>query len=197
MPIETIINRALALDPNTTRQLKKLHNKCLEVFLEDLEKTFFICFTETDIQFILTKPESPDKCDARVSGPIKAFVNLAITKNPHQSSKLGLSFEGDFNTIEALQKLFLFLDIDWIEATSFFTGDIIAHQCGQFIQDTKTKSVQFLKNSAESISEYLQEESLILPTQIEVNHFMNEVDVLRADVDRLQARLDLLCRESQ
>lgn len=195
MQIDTIVNRALALDPNAMRQLKKLHGKCLEIFLQDFEKTFFVCFTETGIQFTLIKPDNPEKSDVRISGPIKAFINLALTKNPHQSAQLGLSFEGDFNTVEATQQLFLSLDIDWVEATSFWTGDIMAHQLGQFVQHTKTKNVQLLKNTAESISEYLQEESLMLPTRIEVTRFMDQVDVLRADVDRLNARFELLCGE--
>jgi ubiquinone biosynthesis protein UbiJ len=195
MQIDTIVNRALALDPNAMRQLKKLQGKCLEIFLQDFEKTFFMYFIETGIQLTLTKPENPEKSDVRIIGPIKAFVNLALTKNPHQSAKLGLSFEGDFNTVEATQQLFLSLDIDWVEATSFWTGDIMAHQLGQFVQHTKTRNVQLLKNTAESISEYLQEESLILPTRIEINRFMDQVDVLRADVDRLNTRLELLYGE--
>ena len=193
MQIDTIVNRALALDPNAMQQLKKLHGKCLEIFLQDFEKSFFMYFTETGIQFTLTNPE---KTEARISGPIKAFVNLALTKNPHQSAQLGLSFEGNFNTVEAIQQLFLSLDIDWTEATSFWTGDIMAHQLGQFVQHAKKRNVHLLKNTAESISEYLQEESLMLPTRIEVNRFMDQVDVLRADVDRFNARLEVLCGET-
>ncbi|HQZ87238.1 MAG TPA: SCP2 sterol-binding domain-containing protein [Gammaproteobacteria bacterium] len=196
MQIDTIVNRALALDPNAIGQLKKLYGKCLEIFLKDFEKIFFMCFTETGIQFTLTKPEIPEKCDARISGPIKAFFNLALTKNSHQSAQLGLSFEGDFNTVEAIQQLFLSLDIDWVEATSCWTGDIMAHQLEKFAQHTKTRNVQLLKNTAENISEYLQEESLMLPTRIEVNRFMDNVDVLRADVDRLNARVVRLCQEA-
>ena len=71
----------------------------------------------------------------------------------------------------------------------------MAHQLGKFAQHTKTRNVQLLKNTAENISEYLQEESLILPTRIEINRFMDQVDVLRADVDRLNTRLELLYGE--
>jgi ubiquinone biosynthesis protein UbiJ len=196
MQIDTIVNRALALDPNAMRHLKKLHGKCLEIFLQDFEKTFFMSFTEGGIQFTLIKPDSPEKSSVRISGPIRAFIKLARTKNPHQSAQLGLSFEGDFNTVEVIQQLFLSLDIDWVEATSFWTGDIMAHQLGQFVQHAKKINVQLLKNTTESISEYLQEESLILPTRIEVNRFIDQVDVLRADVDRLNARLARLGEET-
>jgi ubiquinone biosynthesis protein UbiJ len=196
MQIDTIVNRALALDPNTTRHLKKLDDKCLEIFLQDFEKTFFICFKAKGIQFTLIKPDNPEKSDVRISGPIKAFINLALTKNPHQSVQLGLSFEGEFNTVEAIQQFFLSLEIDWAEAISFWTGDIVADQIEQFVRNTKKRNMQLLKNTAESISEYLQEESLMLPTRVEVNRFMDQVDVLRADVDRLNARLARLGEEA-
>lgn len=192
MQIDTIINHALALDPNAVQQLKKLHGKCLEVFLQDFEKTFFLYFTKNEIKFKLITPGISDTPDAQINGSLKAFLNLALTKNPHKSAQLGLSFQGDFNTIEAIQQLFLTLDIDWIEAISCWTGDIIAHQLGQFVQHAKKRNVQLLENTKESISEYLQEESLILPTRIEINRFMDQVDVLRADVDRLHVRLEHL-----
>ena len=42
------------------------------------------------------------------------------------------------------------------------------------------------------ITEYLQEESRYLPQQDEVNKFLAAVDVLRNDVERLDARVKRL-----
>ncbi len=194
MGIETIINRTLALDPNAIHYLKKLQGSSLEIFLTDIEKTFLTHFTNTGVSFDFQKnSENLKNSDARIRGPIKAFMHLALTKNTHQAAQLGLSFDGDFNTVEAIQQLFLSLNIDWFEAISPWTGDILAHQLERIAQYTKQKNTQLLNNTAESLSEYLQEESLILPTRLEVNRFLDDVDVIRADVDRLQARLDQLC----
>jgi ubiquinone biosynthesis accessory factor UbiJ len=187
MRIETLINQLLSLDSNTTPYLKKLQGKSLEIIILTVEKTFFVSFTKTGINLTFVKPTV---IDVIIQGPIKAFINLAITKNPHQSAQLGLSFEGDFSTVETVQQLFLFLDIDWEEVLSFWTGDIIAHQVGQFAHYTKKRNAALLENTTKSISEYLQEEAAILPTRIEVNHFMDKIDLLRADTDRLEARLE-------
>lgn len=186
MLIERIINHALGLDLNTKHHLQKLQKKSLGVTVLTLEKTFFISFTESGIKLTLTPPAI---IDVTISGPLKAFINLAITKNAHQSAQMGLSFEGDFNTVEAAQQLFLSLDIDWEEVLSPWTGDIIAHELGKFSKQAKKSSAKRLSNTLESLSDYLKEESLILPTPIEVEAFMNQVDHLRADVDRLEARL--------
>jgi ubiquinone biosynthesis protein UbiJ len=42
------------------------------------------------------------------------------------------------------------------------------------------------------VSEYLQEESRITPTKIEVERFLNAVDALDADIERLEARTSRL-----
>lgn len=193
MQIETIINRALALDPNAAHYLKKLQGRSLEIFLTDIEKTFLIVFTNTGVFFDREKnSENLTNSDACIHGPIKAFIQLALTKKTHEAAQRGLSFDGDFNTVEAIQQLFLSLNIDWFEAMSPWTGDILAHQIERLVKYTKQKNTQLLNHATESLSEYLQEESLILPTQLEVNRFLDDVDVIRADVDRLQARLDQL-----
>ncbi len=186
MLIEKMINHALDLDPHAASYLHKLQGKSLAITLRTPPKTFFVSFTEIGIKLRLTPPEI---IDATISGPLKAFINLAITKNSHQSAQMGLSFEGDFNTVEAMQQLFLSLDIDWEEALSPWTGDIMAHQLGKLSKQTKKKGAERLSNTLESLSDYLKEESLILPTPIEVEEFMDQVDHLRADVDRLEARL--------
>ena len=38
-------------------------------------------------------------------------------------------------------------------------------------------------------SEYLREESGVLPTRVEIEAFMEEIDQFRSDVDRLEARI--------
>ena len=43
-----------------------------------------------------------------------------------------------------------------------------------------------------NVSEYLKEEALILPDQSQVNEYLSAVDTLRADVERLEARITRL-----
>jgi ubiquinone biosynthesis protein UbiJ len=47
-----------------------------------------------------------------------------------------------------------------------------------------------------NVSDYLKEESLILPDQSQVNNFLSAVDTLRADTDRLEARIARLKKAS-
>jgi ubiquinone biosynthesis protein UbiJ len=47
-----------------------------------------------------------------------------------------------------------------------------------------------------NVAEYLKEEALILPDQSQVNAFLSDVDTLRADAERLEARIARLKKTS-
>jgi len=185
--LEELLNRTLALDAGAAAHLDKLCGKCVEIQISNIEKSFFVVFVSPGLlRFARNDEKEPH---ATIRGPLKAFVNFALTKNAHLATRLGLSFEGDSEVLENIQQLFLSLDIDWEEALSHWTGDIFAHQLGTFARNTQKRHTKLFKHTQESIAEYLKEESGILPTRPEVEYFMDEVDALRSDVERLATRL--------
>ncbi len=181
----------LTLDACAKDRLKILEGKCLEINVQDVifVKKFFCVFNKDGIQLSSITNQSVDMF---IRGNRKAFLKLAVSKDPYLASRLGLEFDGDAVFLETAQKLFFNLNVDWIEALSQWTNDIIAHQVGKFIQNTKKQQREILENTTQSISEYLQEESKLFPTQTEVNNFLSSVDKLRAKVDRLEAKIEYL-----
>lgn len=182
--IQIIINKALSLDPCAYNSLKKLQGKILKLEIQNTSMTFFIQFTDSGIQFIDTQIEP----SITVQGPLTAFLNLAITRNSHQAAQKGLFISGDLQAGELIQTLFLSLNIDWEEWLSEKVGDVLAHQIGQFVHHSKKRHVQRFQNLSYSLSEYLKEEIHLLPTVDEVSDFLNQVDILRAEGDRLEAK---------
>jgi ubiquinone biosynthesis protein UbiJ len=69
---------------------------------------------------------------------------------------------------------------------------VLAHRAGELARHAR----QFFEASRETLfqdsGEYLQEEARLLPTRIEVAYFLGDVDRLRDDVERLQARVQRL-----
>lgn len=181
----------LSLDACAKDRLKVLEGKCLEIIVQNTTfvKKFFCLFNKGSIQLSSITNKSADMI---IKGNTRAFLKLILSKDPHLASRLGLEFEGDAVLLETVQKLFFNLNVDWIEALSQRTNDIIAHQIGKFIQYTKKQQREILTNTAQSVSEYLQEESKLFPTQTEVNNFLNSVDKLRAKIDRLEAKIEYL-----
>jgi ubiquinone biosynthesis protein UbiJ len=49
-----------------------------------------------------------------------------------------------------------------------------------------------VRNSIETATvEYIQEEARYLPTRVEIDHFMSDVDDLHSKVERLEVRLQI------
>jgi ubiquinone biosynthesis protein UbiJ len=78
------------------------------------------------------------------------------------------------------------------ELLSLAVGDVLAHQMGQLARSTKG----WLDDSAHAMrlntQEYLQEEARLVPAEAELRHYLDDVDTLRMDVDRLEARIKRL-----
>lgn len=190
--IAILINQALALDARTPARLLTLQGKHLDIKVTSVSKTIHIAFVPTGIQFVKGHITPPDVI---AEGPVKAFFTLALTKNSIKAAQQGLRFEGDLTTAEAIQTLFLSLDIDWEELLSHGTGDALAHHIGHIVRQTKKYQQEFFQSMSDNTSLYLTEEANLLPTQTEAAEFMEAVDKLRADVDRLEAKIERLTPE--
>jgi ubiquinone biosynthesis protein UbiJ len=71
----------------------------------------------------------------------------------------------------------------------------VAHQAGQFARNTKGWLDQSAQAMRLNTQEYLQEEARLLPAEAELNYYYEQVDQLRLDTDRLEARLNRLLKE--
>ena len=98
-----------------------------------------------------------------------------------------LKIEGDVELANQLRAIFMRVDIDWEEVASKCVGDSLAYQLGVFARRAKNYQLRSVENLRLDVSEYLQEESRITPTKVEIEKFLNDVDELDADIERLEA----------
>jgi ubiquinone biosynthesis protein UbiJ len=100
-----------------------------------------------------------------------------------------VTVEGDNELGHRFGKLLAGMDVDWEEQLSRITGDVVAHEMGKGARAIGNWSTATLDTASKNLQEYLQEEIRLLPTRYELEEFLAEVDTLRDDVARLQARL--------
>ena len=81
------------------------------------------------------------------------------------------------------------MDIDWEEHLSRLTGDIAAHRIMTVFGRLAEWSKSATNNLTDDIGEYLQEESLDVVSGAEIELFNQQVDSLRDDTYRLEARI--------
>jgi ubiquinone biosynthesis protein UbiJ len=99
---------------------------------------------------------------------------------------------GDIELAECVQFLFRNLRWDIEEDLSKIVGDAAAHrsvESGRAFFNWQRDSAQRM---GENFSEYWREESKVLPSRTEVDHFVAEVSMLRDAIARLEKRIEKL-----
>jgi len=81
---------------------------------------------------------------------------------------------------------------DWVLALRPYLGDIAASRVDQFFQGVMNWRGQAVESVGRNLAEYAVYEQAWLAEPLAVREFIAEVDSLREDADRLEARLALL-----
>jgi len=92
------------------------------------------------------------------------------------------------------RELALLLRPDIEEDLSLSVGDVPAHQLGRFARAALGWTRKAASTTVRNAAEYLAHERRDLVPRSEAEQFLQGVDTLREDVDRLAARIDLLTR---
>ena len=104
--------------------------------------------------------------------------------------------EGDAEVAQTFSELLKQARPDLEEELSRVIGDVAAHQVGNVARSALGFARRAADTFAQNVAEYLQEEGRDVPSRTEADEFVTGVDRLRDDVDRLEARLQLLERKA-
>jgi ubiquinone biosynthesis protein UbiJ len=102
--------------------------------------------------------------------------------------------DGDAELAQKFRELALLLRPDLEEELSLVLGDVPAHQLGRFARAAFAWTRKAAATTVRNVAEYLGHERQDLVPRSEAEQFLQGVDTLREDVDRLAARIDLLTR---
>ena len=110
-----------------------------------------------------------------------------LAKDPDAMAKVRI--EGDTELAKTLAKVLQNIKWDYEEDLSKVIGDISANKVSAFAKNTAQEAKQQAVNFAEMASEYWQEENPLIAKKRHVEEFIQKVDVLRDDVERMEKRL--------
>ena len=183
--LEAAFNRYLQLDPGADERLRQLQGNVIGIELRGLDITLFIAIGDRAIHIHNEFDGQPD-CTLR--GTPIGLGRMGL------GSRGGLftgevEIEGDSDVGQRFQALLGDVDIDWEEQLSRLSGDIAAHQLGRLTRSAIAWGKRSGAHLQEDVRDYLHEESRLLPHPEEVREFSADVDRLRDDVERLQARI--------
>lgn len=192
--LEQAINAALALDPKTLERLGRLQGRVIAI---ELRGTGIRLLLQPEQNGLRLMGHYDGTVDTTLRGAPFALLRMSTGRTGEGLFKGGVEIEGDVELGQQIQRVFEKLDIDWEEHLSRLTGDIIAHQVGNTVRNLLNWGERSAEHLAQDTADYLQEEAEILPLPWEVEEFLERVDALRSDVDRLEARVKRLQKATQ
>ncbi len=196
LALEKAIQQALSLDETMPAKIKALHGHVLEIIIRPLNVFFFIQFEETTIKLLSYYDGKPDTViHSTPLGLIRLSVLPASKLRSLFNDKIKIS--GNIELGQQVKALFDDLDIDWEGHLAFFTGDVVAHQIGSLVRGGQSFTKRLRSSFHRQMSEYLSEELRLYPSEEELNDFMNDVDDLSLQADRLQAYFQKLLSQRQ
>jgi len=184
--LEEVSNRLLRLDPETLRRLGDLQGRVVCIEFRDLGRKIYLHPSESGFR-LATESEQPPAVTLR--GTLATFGRLGLGAETETLNAGELDIEGDAALGQRLQRILGNLDLDWEEPLARLFGDPLGHEIGRAARAAFAWHRQAFKTFGLNTAEYLQEEVRLLPVRYEVEMFLNGVDGVRADVDRLAARV--------
>jgi len=186
--IENVLNRGLPRSPRARQLCSELAGTGLGVEVRGL--TRFLVRSSGDA--LHCTRDAVGVAEAEVSG---SPLNLLALAGPNPEALLqkgAVEIRGDADVARKYRELAHLLRPDLEEEFSLAIGDVPAHQLGRLARTAFAWGRQAAATAALNVAEYLAHERADLVPRAEAEQFTSGVDRLREDVDRLEARINLL-----
>lgn len=192
--MEAAINRYIALDPEGIAAFAALSGRLVAIELKGFGTRVTVIPNARGLQ-LFGGYDAPPDCLIRGTPLGLARMGMAERKETQLLSG-EVEISGDTALAQSFSAALARLDVDWEEQLARAVGDPFAHRIGNRVRAAGQWGRRASESLTADIKDYLQEESRLLPTRDEVDAFLNQVDTLRDDCERLAARVARLTRHA-
>ena len=185
--IVSSFNRYLHCDPERAQALESINDKILSITIKEPNLTFSM--QVQNMRFVEADPSQ--QSDAAIIVSMHVLSEKMAGRDQNQLLKDGtIEVQGDSHVASVFNKVLNEIEIDWQDVISKYTGDVMAHQIATGAKSMASVVRRLGENLRLDVRDYLQDDLQIAVTKSEVEHFIENVDDLRARTDRLEARLN-------
>jgi len=185
--LEVALNRTLRLEPAVATDCGRLAGRVIALDVDGPGWSFYIEFAEGGVRVLDQLEVEPD---VRVAGGLSALLRLAWQVTQGESGvPQGLRVDGDTELLTRFNQLLARAGFDPEELAARLVGDTAAHRLNQGLQKLFGWGRQTAATLGLDTAEYLREETRDLARAADVEDWMQTIDQLREDTDRLEARL--------
>jgi ubiquinone biosynthesis protein UbiJ len=181
------LNAYLQLDAESSFRLQKLNNKVITIELLPLHFIFQCIFNDKAIRL---EPGELLPAETKIRGtPLQMMNVLLDKKNRNTFFAEDIIIEGNTELGQHVVLLFDELQIDHEECLAHYIGDVPAYHVNRCMQGIQNWFKHTEHTFTQNMNEYVHEESGWLATNEALHDFFNDIDTLRMDVDRIEARV--------
>ncbi len=192
---ETAVNRILSLDSTAQARLAPLAGKVIAVVCTMPAITVYLIPLETGIQ--LAK-EWHAPADCTLSAPASLLLKLVTSAD--KSAVLHhpeVDLDGNSAVLMELADILQGLEFDWEYEVSRWLGPLPTALISGHCRSHRDWIVQFAQSLHLNTVDYLSEESRALVGRLEADMRFSEIDQLKLDLDRIDARIALLLKRNK
>ena len=188
--LENVLNRGLPRSPRAQQLCAELTGRSVAVEVREITRLLLESNGRT-----LRITRASTGADAEIVGGPFGLLALSAEHPEAVLQRGDVEIRGDAELAQKFRELVLLLRPDLEEELSGFIGDVPAHQIGRFARMARGWTHRAARTTAQNLAEYLGHERQHLIPRNEGDQFLRGVDAVREDVDRLEARIDLLAQQ--
>ena len=184
------IKSVLSVDPDSAASLEALAGKVFCIELTFPKVTLYLLVEPDGFS---VAPISEQQADVTLEGSIFAFARMSGKGAASRALADGqVRMQGDAEAGQALQKILARFDFDWEELIAQKIGDTPARKVGNALRASFEWATNSVELSRQNAADYLTEERRLIVSKVAMERLAEEVNQLRADTDRLEARVERL-----
>jgi ubiquinone biosynthesis accessory factor UbiJ len=186
--IENVLNRGLPRSPRARELCRELEGRRMGVDVRGMTRLLIESTGET----LRITRDATAAVEAEISGGPFSLMALADEAPDAVLQRGDVEIRGDAVLAQKFRELALLLRPDVEEELSLAVGDVAAHQMGRAARAALSFGRRAASTTMRNVAEFLAHEKADLVPRAEGDQFLQGVDAVREDVDRAEARLDLL-----
>ena len=196
--LEEVFQRLLKYAPAAQVALNEFDDQCLQLEIIELQLTAYFEFDagEVKVRFQREEPATTVLRGSLINLLLLLFSDSLFEPSTNLSGT-GVTLEGNPQLLVRLKNLARQSDFDWEAPICEAFGDLLGPLIAQGLKTVSHKMHTASQMCPMYIAEYLTEELQAVVSRHELEDFYQSVDQLRADTDRLEARINKLQNSPQ
>lgn len=188
--LESALNHALSLDPETQSKLSTLEGRSVQMHLRGIELALAVTVEGSRLKV----GPAPERSDLRVAASPGSLLSMLFRRHGESLAPGKVDIAGDAELARRLEKLAGSFAPDIEAAFTRTFGEVIGVPLAKAVRDGLVHARETAAHFAQDGAAWLRDETQLAVAPGEVESFLDDVDTLRERTERLDARLARLER---